>query len=71
MAKGQKPIINYELCMACGICVQSCPISCLDLSHMEEGGLYRKLLPELLPGAECIGCGFCAKDCPIDVIELA
>lgn len=70
MAKGEKPLFDYELCMACGICVQSCPTSCLELSHFEENGLYRKPLPELVRSNDCIGCGFCAKDCPIDVVEL-
>lgn len=70
MAKGEKPSINYELCVACGICVQSCPLSCLDLCHFEEGALYRNALPYLTREDQCTGCGICAKYCTINVIEL-
>lgn len=69
MAKG-KPVIDYELCMACGICVQACPFSCLDLEHLVEGALYKKALPKLVAEDKCTGCGICKKTCAVDVIEI-
>ncbi|TLN01040.1 methionine ABC transporter, partial [bacterium] len=32
MAVKQKPVFDYLICVACGLCDQACPVSCLELS---------------------------------------
>lgn len=70
MAKGEKPVVDYSSCVACGICIEACPFSCLDLTHFEENALYNNALPELVHDNLCTGCGLCMKACPIDIINL-
>jgi len=31
MANTKKPVIDYDVCMACGICSADCPLSCIAL----------------------------------------
>jgi Na+-translocating ferredoxin:NAD+ oxidoreductase subunit B len=70
MAKGENPNFDYELCMACGACVQACPFSCLELSRIGLDAL-RKAYPELVFPEKCTGCGICARACPVDCVALA
>lgn len=67
MAK-QNPVFDYELCIACGICVQTCPVSCLEMTRREEADPLR-LYPEMSEEG-CTGCGQCEKSCPMDAIWM-
>lgn len=64
----QTPAFDYEKCISCGICVQSCPVSCLDLSLVGIDK-WKNTFPQL-NGETCIGCGFCARDCPTTAIIM-
>lgn len=66
---GKRPSFDYEVCMACGVCDQACPISCITLS---KGGVdaYKKMYPVLLPEPRCTGCAICQKVCPVDAIQM-
>ena len=55
-----KPVVDPDLCTACGICVDECPTSALDLEDIAV--LAR---PE-----DCTECGTCADVCPSEAIEL-
>ncbi|MEG0833254.1 MAG: 4Fe-4S binding protein [Oscillospiraceae bacterium] len=66
MAK--KPQFSYDRCIACGICVQSCPVSALELCKTDIDE-YGKAYPELA-NDKCIGCDMCKKACPMDAIEM-
>lgn len=68
MAK-QYPNYDYVPCMACGICVQACPFSCLELCRTGLDS-YRKAYPELVRREDCTGCGICASACPVDAIRM-
>lgn len=68
MAK-QYPKFDYGPCMACGICVQACPFSCLELGRRGPDS-YRKAYPELARREDCTGCGICASSCPVDSIRM-
>lgn len=68
MAK-KVPQINYELCIACGVCYQACPVSCITLSK-NDIDIYKKAYPQLEKDKACIGCGICSKACPISVIKM-
>lgn len=66
MAKRKPPTFNYDLCVACGICVTACPVSALSLSlwNLDK---WNKAFPAL-NGRTCITCGMCAKECPMGAI---
>lgn len=52
--------INKELCQACGLCADICPVEAIS-----QVGEY-KINPE-----KCIDCGQCKADCPADAIDSA
>lgn len=55
-----KPVVDPDLCTACGICVDECPTGALDLG--DTAVLAR---PD-----DCSECGTCADSCPNGAIEL-
>lgn len=67
--KKKNPVFNYSLCINCGICVQACPVSCLQLSQYGKQGKYRNVFPQQVKDT-CIGCGMCANACPMGCIEM-
>jgi formate hydrogenlyase subunit 6/NADH:ubiquinone oxidoreductase subunit I len=69
MSKAKKiPEINYDRCVACGSCVQVCPVSCLEMTRSDVDH-WQKRYPEMTEDT-CIGCGLCAKACPMDTITM-
>jgi len=62
-------IVDVEECKGCGLCVESCPPKCLELSP--ELGHH----PAGNRGHDCTGCGICFYCCPepgaITVYRLA
>lgn len=54
-------IINKDLCVGCGTCVEKCPIEAIELN--DENKAERN--PDW-----CIGCGVCAHFCPENAISL-
>ncbi len=42
-------------CIACGACVDECPVNCIS----EGDGKY------VINAEECIECGSCADTCPV------
>ena len=50
--------INEERCSGCGICVDFCPTSVLDLVEIEGQKIARAIHPE-----NCWGCDTCAGQC--------
>lgn len=69
MAEKKIPQVDYKNCMACCVCIASCPVSCLE---PVKTGLdrYDKAYPELARKEACTGCGICAIECPVDVITM-
>lgn len=65
----KKPLIDYVICMACGMCEQACPLGCIALCK-DDLDAYKKVYPALSPGKECSGCGICQKVCPVDAIQM-
>ena len=63
-----RPVVLKD-CLACNICVETCPFACLDI---------------LMPGPEddkhssaylkdeksCVACGLCERNCPIEKIVM-
>jgi ferredoxin len=65
---GATPIINVthflsevvpERCIACGTCVDRCPMDAITLSDYA-----------IVDESKCIGCGVCARVCPENAIRL-
>jgi formate hydrogenlyase subunit 6/NADH:ubiquinone oxidoreductase subunit I len=61
--------VNVQDCMSCGVCVQACPFSYLELSKISVDAL-RKTYPQLVAGHRCTGCGLCVTACPVDSISI-
>ena len=55
-----KPVVDADLCTVCGICVDECPESCLDLEDVAV----------LTRPDDCTECGTCVDVCPSEAIEL-
>jgi ferredoxin len=52
-------IIDKELCIACGVCIDSCPVKAISLN--DYAFVDRNL---------CVGCGLCASSCSEEAITL-
>jgi 2-oxoglutarate ferredoxin oxidoreductase subunit delta len=64
--------INIDECKGCGLCVESCPPKCLELTpELSAYGVH----PAQYTGEGCTGCGICFYCCPepgaITVYRLA
>jgi ferredoxin len=61
-------VINQAGCTGCEVCIQFCPVDCIEVVPGPN-------FPELSKVVEvdlnrCIGCKLCAKYCPWDTIEM-
>jgi len=65
----EKPIFDYEKCISCTICIDSCPVGCLGLTRLPTSK-DRHGYPFMEDEKACIGCGFCALECPADAITM-
>jgi len=68
MKTKQLPVFDFEPCVSCSICVQACPMSCIELSVSGVDAL-RNLYPKA-DASVCTGCGICETVCPVDAIEM-
>ena len=66
----ERPQFDVKTCMSCRICIDACPVHCLDLSraanHNDPHGH-----PYVSNEKACIGCRFCARECPVEAIAMA
>lgn len=63
------PSFLRKKCMACKICVDDCPVSCIGV---EERGTADDPhgYPFLEDDALCTHCGRCAANCPVEAIAM-
>ncbi|WP_272961394.1 RnfABCDGE type electron transport complex subunit B [Barnesiella viscericola] len=72
------PIVDPDICIACGSCVKACPRNIIELRKRQEPRVYvacnnrdKGIIARKVCSAACIGCGKCAKSCPNGAITLA
>jgi electron transport complex protein RnfB len=66
----EKPRFDWNRCMSCTTCHDTCPVGCIALSR-PAGSDNPHAYPALRAGKSCIGCGFCALECPVNAITMA
>lgn len=54
------PVVDPNLCTACGICADECPSSCYDTED-----IARLNRPD-----DCTECGICVDSCPNGAISM-
>ncbi|SKC36024.1 4Fe-4S binding protein [Maledivibacter halophilus] len=57
----QRPVIDHEKCIKCGICFLYCPVNSINKIEGEFVISYDY----------CKGCGICAHECPKKAINMA
>ena len=55
-----KPVIDYEKCRKCWICVDYCP----------EGVISKSDRGPIIDYRFCKGCGICANECRVGAIKM-
>ena len=59
--RSQRPILDKNKCIKCGMCYIFCPEGCIEQSaegHFEANLFY------------CKGCGICARECCTQAISM-
>jgi electron transport complex protein RnfB len=52
-------IVNEELCVSCGTCVDRCPVGAIEIDDFA-----------VVSREKCLGCGLCATACPEEAINM-
>jgi 2-oxoacid:acceptor oxidoreductase delta subunit (pyruvate/2-ketoisovalerate family) len=58
----ERPEIDYDNCVKCGLCAQYCPEEAITLDEDSNPQVDMRF---------CKGCGVCANECPQGAIEMA
>jgi NAD-dependent dihydropyrimidine dehydrogenase PreA subunit len=67
--KKSTPRFNKEICTACTMCVDICPMGVLDLAISNSPHGFRRF-PFLVLADKCTGCFSCEKQCPVGAITM-
>lgn len=60
-----KAIVDRELCIGCGLCVQVCP----EVFEMDDGGRAAVKMEMVLPDIQ-ESCSEAAMECPVIAISI-
>ncbi|MDR2434906.1 MAG: 4Fe-4S binding protein [Treponema sp.] len=64
-----RPVVDTELCSACGICVNDCTAGALAVSlPLKRGDIA--VYAELAAPQKCVGCALCRDHCPLGAITM-
>ncbi len=62
---------EFEKCIACGICVNSCPNNVLSFeTEKSENSKKKKLLSYTIDFQYCMFCNLCVEGCPKDCLHF-
>lgn len=70
-------IVRREACFNCGVCMDVCPVRCLDMSRPTapgvepDGGIVKSWMMEYPVQVDrCTGCNVCVVECPTEAITI-
>jgi len=64
-------MLEPDLCILCGLCVDVCPTNCITIAradHLQLGEATQSVL--LLREDQCIRCGLCVNRCPPGALSM-
>jgi formate hydrogenlyase subunit 6/NADH:ubiquinone oxidoreductase subunit I len=70
------PVVDFEKCTACGVCVSACPKKLMQLVPDKKkvsvscSSNWSGKEVKSVCSVGCIGCGICVKNCPASAIVL-
>jgi len=64
------PAFDYDICMACNVCAEMCPFTCIEMSKIGKMGALDKVFPILASPETCTGCSICKNACPVVAITM-
>ena len=65
-------MLDPELCILCGLCVDVCPTNCITIARADHVGLGGESQSALLLAEDaCIRCGLCVNRCPPGALSMA
>lgn len=59
----ERPVLDAEKCICCGICAQFCPVGIITV-HKDGSDVLE------IDWRYCKGCGICVNECPKHCLEL-
>ncbi len=64
-------MLEPELCILCGLCVDVCPPNCISIARADAVGLGTASQSALLLDEDsCIRCGLCVNRCPPGALSM-
>lgn len=61
-------VIATEQCTGCEVCIDFCPVDCIDILPGPEHRTLNKVC--IINEDVCIGCQLCVKYCPWETISM-
>lgn len=76
MGENGLPVIDTDLCIACGLCARECPRGLIDIVNAR--GIHHVRCKSQEKGKQvravcdrgCIACRLCVKNCPVEAIHM-
>ena len=62
--------VDINLCTACRLCEQTCPISCIVVGVTKNAEGVRGLTEFAIDVGKCMYCGLCVEPCPTGAIRM-